>query len=127
MKKLLLFCLLWQSLPAFSQTKTAPAAITNFQTYGYVDDVRLDSLNAEYATIEWGFSRLYFSYGQSESRRKKTVTDKKGEPMMFAEQSLSFSLNFLYFNGWELAQAYYDRSEKTDILILKKSHVLVSR
>ena len=44
---------------------------------------------------------------------------------MFAEQSLSFSLNFLYFNGWELEQAYYDPSDKTDMLILKRRHVVV--
>jgi hypothetical protein len=125
MKKLLIFCFLWQSLPVFSQLETTTTAVTNFQTYGYVDGVRLDSLNAEYATIEWGFSKLFFNYGQSTTRKKKTVTNEKGQPMMFAEQSLSFSLNFLYFNGWELEQAYYDPSDKTDMLILKRRHVVV--
>ena len=125
MKKLLIFCFLWQSLPAFSQLETAPDAVTNFQTYGYVDGVRIDSLNAEYATFEWGFDKLFFSYGQSETRKKKTVTNEKGEPLIFPRQSLSFSLNFLYFNGWELAQAYFNQSYKTDILILKKRHTMV--
>jgi hypothetical protein len=90
-----------------------------------VDGVRLDSLNAEYATVEWGSSKLFFNHGQSTTRKKKTVTNEKGQPMMFAERSLSFSLNFLYFNGWELAQAYYDPSDKTDILILKRRHVVL--
>jgi len=71
MKKLLIFCFLWQSLPAFSQLETTTTAVTNFQTYGYVDGVRLDSLNAEYATIEWGFSKLFLTMGNPRQGRKK--------------------------------------------------------
>ena len=125
MKNILILYFLWQSVPAFSQLSPTPPAVTNAQTYGYVDGIRIDSLNAEYATFEWGAERLFFNYGQSASRKRTTVTNEKGEPMAFPRQSISFTLNFLYFNGWELTQAYFNQSDKMDIFILRKRHVMV--
>lgn len=122
MKKLLFFSFLWQFQPAFSQIASAPPVVVNPQTFGYADGVRLDSLSAEYATFEWGAERLFFDYGQSQTRKKRTVTDEKGEPLLFVRQTISFALNFLYFNGWQLTQAYYSQYDKTDIFILKKRH-----
>lgn len=124
MKKLLFFCFLCQSLTAFSQMKPVQPAVTDPQTFGYVDGIRIDNLIAEYATFEWGAERLFIDYGQSGTRKKTTVTDKNGEPLMFARHSISFTLNFLYFNGWELNQAYYNQFDKTDVLIMKKRHNL---
>ena len=122
MKKILCFCLFCHSLLSFSQTNSASPAITDPQTFGYVDGIRIDSIGAEYATFEWGAERLFFDYGQSGTRKKTTVTDKKGAPLMFAKHSISFTLNFLYFNGWELNQVYYNQTDKTDMLIMKKRH-----
>lgn len=119
---MLFFCFLCQSALAFSQIKPVQTAVSDVQTSGYVDGIRIDNLIAEYATFEWGAERLFFDYGQQGTRKKTTVTDKKGEPLMFARHSLAFTLNFLYFNGWELKQAYYNETEKTDILIMKKRH-----
>lgn len=122
MKKLLFFCFLCQSVFAFSQIKPTQTAVTDPQTFGYVDGIRIDSLNAEYAQFEWGAQRLFFDYGQSSTRKKTTVTDEKGEPLKFASHSVSFTLNFLYFNGWQFTQAYYSHYDKTDLFIMKKRH-----
>ncbi|MEO9070447.1 MAG: hypothetical protein ABI261_05400 [Ginsengibacter sp.] len=120
MKKLLFFCFLFQSLLVFSQTKPAQPVVTDADTFGYVDGIRMDSINAEYAQFEWGAQRLFFNYGQMPTRKNTTVTDEKGDPLKFSSHSISFTLNFLYFNGWEFTQAYY--SNKTDIVVLKKRH-----
>jgi len=122
MKKLVFIFILFQYSSVFSQTNSGQLSITDPQTYGYVNGIRLDSLNAEYAQFEWGFQRLFLDYGQEESRKKKTVTDAKGNPLFFARQSVSFTLNFLYFNGWQFSQAYYSHGDKTDMVILKRRH-----
>ena len=122
MRKLLFFCLLLQLQPAFSQVKTPPPVVTSPQTFGYVDRIRLDSLNAEYAAFELGTEKLFFDYGQPQSRKKTTVTDEKGAPFLFVAQSIPFALNFLYFNGWELSQTYYNQYDKMGDFILKKRH-----
>ena len=118
MKIILIFCFLWQSLPAFSQQNATSAVVTNPKTFAFVDGQRLDSLDAEYATFEWGAERLFFNYGQSATRKKTTVTNEKGEPFMFARQTIPFTLNFLYFNGWEPSRIYFDKQT----FILKKRH-----
>lgn len=94
-----------------------PPVAINPQTFGCVDGVRIDSLKAEYATFQWGAEKLFFHYGQSETRKKTIVTNEKGEVLVFPRQSISFALNFLYFNGWELKQA-----SNMDVFILKKRH-----
>lgn len=49
-----------------------------------------------------------------------TVTDDKGAALTLARTSLTFLLNFFYFNGWELSQCHHNRSEKSEVFILKK-------
>lgn len=120
MKKLVLILILFRWVTVFSQTNSEQPSITDSQTYGYVNGIRLDSINAEYAQFEWGFQRLFLDYGQEESRKKTTVTDLKGNPLFFARKSLAFTLNFLYYNGWQFSQAYYNYAGKTDIVILKR-------
>lgn len=115
MSKLLFFCFLWQFQPAFSQVKPPPPVVLNPQTFGYVNGTRLDSLNAEYATFELGTEKLFFDYGQPQTRKKTTVTDEKGAPFLFVTQSIPFALNFLYFNGWELTQVSYKAYGRMDI------------
>ena len=118
MKKLLFFCFLCQPVLVFSQSNTSHSAVTNSQTFGYVDGIRMDSLNAEYAVFDWSTRRSFFDYGQSITRKKTRVTDEKGEPLMFATQSYSFILNFLYFNGWQFSQVGFG----ADRFIVKKRH-----
>ena len=122
MKKFLFSCFLFQSVLVFSQIKPVQPAITDPQTFGYVDGIRIDSINVEYAQFEWGAQRLFFDYGQSSTRKNTTVTDEKGDPLKFASHSVSFTLNFLYFNEWQFSQAYYSRNDKTDLFIMKKRH-----
>lgn len=122
MKTFLCTCFLFSFLFVFSQTRTSPPVVTSPQTFGYVDGTRIDSLNAEYATFEWGAERLFFDYGQSQTRKKTTVTDENGDPLMFARHSKAFTLNFLYFNKWQLNKAYYNLSEKNEVFIMKKLH-----
>lgn len=86
MKKLLFLCLILQSLFAFSQSpEGSQLAVINFKTYGDVDGIRLDSLDAQYAQFyTWRGESVTFDYGQSGSRKKMAVTDNKGVPLIFA-------------------------------------------
>ena len=118
MKKFLCICLLFQSIQGSSQSNTGNVAVTNAQTFGYVDGIRMDSLNAEYALFDWGSRRSFFDYGQSVTKKMARVTDKKGERLMFAGQSVPFMLNFLYFNGWQLIQDDFRNYQ----FIIKKRH-----
>jgi hypothetical protein len=49
-------------------------------------------------------------------RKKMTVTDDKGAALTFARTSLTFLLNFFYFNGWGLSHSYHDLTEKSEVL-----------
>jgi hypothetical protein len=124
MRKLLFLGFVFQSLFAFSQTqdKNTLAVITP-NTFGYVNGIRLDSVDAEYGQIETRWETIAFDYGQMGGRKKMTVTDDKGAALTFARTSLTFLLNFFYFNGWELSQSYHDSSEKSEVFILKKRTV----
>lgn len=119
MKKLLFFCFLCLPALLFSQSNTSHPAVTNSQTYGYIDGTRMDSLNAEYAVFDLGTRRSFFDFGQSVTREKTRVTDEKGEPLMFATDSFSFVLNFLYFNGWQFSQADF-RGAKYKFIVKKR-------
>lgn len=121
MKKLLFLCFIFQSLFAFSQSPDRrKLAATNFQPYGYVNGLRLDSIDAQYGQLEPRAGSIAFDYGQLGGRKKMTVTDDKGAPLIFARTNITSLLNFFYFNGWELAQSYHDYYEKSEIFILKK-------
>ena len=117
MKRFLSFCFLLPSLFAFSQSqqKTTLAVITP-KTFGYVNGIRLDSIDAEYGQIETRWETIAFDYGQLGGKKKMTVTDDKGAALTFARTSLTFLLNFFYFNGWELLQSYHDSTEKSEVL-----------
>ena len=128
MKNAVLFCLLLQLYGAIaqniqSQVATAPSpVITGFKTYGYINGVRLDSVDAQYATIGWrGGSQATFDFGHFRDGKKElTVTDSKRMPLEFANTSIAFALNFFYFNGWQLAFTHYTHVEKENTLILQK-------
>jgi hypothetical protein len=119
MKPILFFLLLISSVHAFSQgTPDDQLFTTSFKTSGYIDGIRLDSLDAAYAILTFNNSSLFFNYGQQiNGKRDYKVTDNKGKPLNFVNNELAFSLNFLYFNGWELDQV---EENFTQTYILKK-------
>ncbi len=121
MKRFLLICFILPSIFAFSQTKDRNTlAVITPKTFGYVNGIRLDSIDAAYGQIETRWETIAFDYGQLGGRNKMTVADDKGAALTFARTSLTFLLNFFYFNGWELSQSYHDSSGKSEVFILKK-------
>jgi hypothetical protein len=106
---------------AFSQDNTQFAPpVVNTHTYGYIDGVRLDSVQAEYAGFRSRGDKLIFDYGQPGPARAQFVKDSTGRLLTFTRSNITFLLNFLYFNGWQL-------DESTDTLdptlyILRKRH-----
>lgn len=125
MKKNLLIFLLFLSAKVFSQNavENPAVAVTSYKTFGYADGKRLDSIDAQYAEFSWhGFSQtIGFNYGQSKDiRRGITITDSIGNPLEFETNSLTFRLNFFYFNGWKLTATYRNDSGLPDEIILEK-------
>ncbi len=110
MKKIILFCLILSATIVHAQEQTTitplPTLLT-YKTYGYVNGVRLDSIDAQYATFSWKNSNtLSFDFGQFvPSKKLMAVTDNKTVPLYFQTQDDMLVLNFLYYNGWELDQA----------------------
>lgn len=109
--KLLLPALFFFWFPTFAQTAENTSedpvdftVVINPKTYGYVNGIRLDSIDAVYGE----FSRhsgdeLCFDYGQKRNNRKEMIiTDKKGKRLTFIPYTNSIFLNFFYFNGWQL-------------------------
>lgn len=96
--------MLLPSACAFTQsTQDDQPFTTSFKTFGYIDGKRLDSVETAYAILTFNNSSLFFNYGQPINRiRDYKVTDNKGKPLNFVNNELAFSLNFLFFNGWEL-------------------------
>ena len=76
-------------VPAFSQqttishradTSDMPPVISKFQTYGYIDGVRLDSIHTQYAEFfTKGIDGIGFNYGQNLQKRKDVfIKDNTG-------------------------------------------------
>jgi hypothetical protein len=125
--KLVLPAFLFFWLPTFAQTSQNTqedaadfTVVMNPKTYGYVNGVRLDSLDAVYGEFSrYSVGRIYFDFGQVWNKRKEmTVTDKNGKPLVFLTSTNSIFLNFFYFNGWQLDKAISVTDGSS--LILKK-------
>jgi hypothetical protein len=125
--KLVLPALMFFWLPTFAQTSQNTqedaadfTVVMNPKTYGYVNGVRLDSLDAVYGEFSrYSVGRIYFDFGQVWNKRKEmTVTDKNGKPLVFLTSTNSIFLNFFYFNGWQLDKAISVTDGSS--LILKK-------
>jgi hypothetical protein len=121
MKIILFLSFIFQSVFAFSQgQEKSSLAVISPNTFGYVNGIRLDSIDAEYGQIITRWQTIAFDYGQLGGRKKMSVTDDKGSPLIFAREGLTLLLNFFYYNGWELDHSYHDSTEKWEIFILKK-------
>ena len=130
MKTFLSIILSLLMVPAFSQqtiishtadTSDKPPVISRFQTCGYIDGVRLDSINTQYAEFfTKGIDGIGFNYGQNPQKRKDVfIKDKHGSPLMFPDRSTAFLLNFFYYNGWELANSYTPSQNEVRIILKK--------
>jgi hypothetical protein len=91
MKIFLFLFFILQSVFAFSQNpeKSSPVVI-NPHTYGYVNGIRLDSIDAEYGQVITRMQTIAFDYGQSGGRKKLTVTDDKGTALHFAPDGQAY-------------------------------------
>ncbi len=127
MKLLLILMFLLFVCTLFSQPvgRTAPgranaaSAPMSFNIYGYINGVRLDSLNASYATFNWRSNRemVMFDYGQDKVANTNLIlTDLKGIPLVFALRSSSFVLNFFHYNHWEFVNTYLNNGDTWWIL-----------
>lgn len=103
MKKLLLITLILQTSFAFSQAAETDAVyLKTYKTYGYVNGVRLDSIDAAYAQFGKKMESVFFDYGQDGKRKDMVITDKNGLPLIFPRYDYYiFKINFFYYNGWD--------------------------
>lgn len=116
MKKLLVIFFIFQSALAFSQAAGLDATyIKDYKTYGYIHGVRLDSIDAGYASFGRRGQSLFFDYGQGVKVKEMIITDKNGLLIMFPTYGPIFRMNFFYFNGWE-----YVPDSTDNINLLKK-------
>ncbi len=76
-----------------------PPAIMNAKTYGYLEGVRLDSVDAHYAQFRILGESFSFDVGESSTMKTRTVTDKNGSPLVFPNNNVPFALNFFYLVG----------------------------
>lgn len=85
MKKLLFIALLFQASLAFSQAEEIGATyIKDAKTHGYVQGVRLDSIDVGYASVDRRGESLSFDYGQGGKLKSMLVTDKNGLPLKYS-------------------------------------------
>jgi hypothetical protein len=104
MKKLLLVAFILQSSFVFSQAAGTEAIyLKTFKTYGYINGVRLDSIDATYAQFGKKMESVYLDYGQDGKRKDMVITDKNGLPLIFPRYDYYiFKVNFFSYNGWDL-------------------------
>ncbi|MEO9147382.1 MAG: hypothetical protein ABI237_17670 [Ginsengibacter sp.] len=76
--------------------------VKDFKTYGYINGIRLDSINSGYPSFGKRGQSLFFDYGQGASFKEMLITDKSGLLLIFpTDRRRVLWLNFFYFNGWE--------------------------
>lgn len=108
MKSIILsFCLL-SGLTLFAQKETP---LPNTNQYGYVNGIRLDSIQATYAQADITagmrmvagnlIRRFTFEYGQkAKNESEARITDKAGN--VFTFYNTAEALNFFDYNGWQM-------------------------
>jgi hypothetical protein len=127
MKSVLPFVLIAFYFSAFSQQAKVSAStdtfdilpvVLNFHTYGYIDGVRLDSINTQYAEFGLkGADGVSFYYGQNFRKRKDIfVKDNRNIPLIFMNRNRAFLLNFFYHNGWEFVNTTNPQNDGTFVL-----------
>jgi hypothetical protein len=106
------------SVSLYTDTSGMLPAVFNYNTHGYINGIRLDSVNAQYAEFDWkGTDGVSFYYGQNYSKRKELfVKNNRNVPFIFPNRDRPFLLNFFYYNGWELANTTNPQIDGTFLL-----------
>lgn len=96
--------------------------VTTAETFGYINGIRLDSIDAAYAEFSpYKTDRLVFDYGQKRKKIKELViTDKEGIPLCFLPNVNAMYFNFFHFNGWLLDKAMSRSDGSVGTFILKR-------
>lgn len=107
-----------QTASLYTDTSGTLPAVYNYKTHGYIDGVRLDSINAQYAEFAViGVDGVSFYYGQNPSKRKDLfVRNKQNVPFIFINRGRTFLLNFFYYNGWELTNTTNPQADGSFLL-----------
>lgn len=127
MKKFILIIFVFSFASAFGQRATVSSindtsdvlpVVLEYKTHGYVNGIRLDSIDTQYAEFGWiGIGGVSFYYGQNFPNRKDLfVKNHRNVPFTFINRSRAFLLNFFYYNGWELANTTNPQSDGTFVL-----------
>ena len=97
------FPMFGQTVPITQEDQADFTVVMNAKTYGYVNGIRLDSIDAAYGEFSrYSGEGLYFDYGQKRGKRKEMmITDNKGKRLVFIPYTNIIFLNFFYFNGWQ--------------------------
>ena len=120
------------SLPLFCSAQTNSES--GYRQYGYVDGIRLDSIDAMWADADdavlamGGLHQIHFNfrYGQKGVQRKYTVvSDRNGK--LITLNSLGAFLNFFDYNGWELFSTYETGDRRFQRLILRKKNSIANK
>ena len=131
MKQILLILFVFISFHSFSQnlknisvaSATDPTTYISVKTHGYVNGIRLDSIDMKYAQVRYSADGIQFDYGQQWSKRKEmTIMNELGTPIDFDPKTLSKVLNFLHFNGWDLVEG----SPVENTFLVKKASATAS-
>ena len=105
--------------------------------FGYLNGIRLDSINAHYAvayfkpeiskqSVDYENSNTYisppklcFTFQMEDNKKNVFIKDSKGNTVSF-RGNMAATLNFLYFNGWDLANIVYEDSSMHSYYFLLK-------
>lgn len=124
--KLFLPAFLFFSFTAFAQNvqhlEADVTVVFSPKVYGYVDGIRLDSIDAVYGEFNRHEGQeLYFDYGQKrENKRKLAITDRNGKPLVFIPFTNSLFLNFFNYNGWRLEKVLSTSADPASSFIMMK-------
>lgn len=126
MKTLLLVLTFLSSVSAFSQEdefhpgNNKTNYPSTYKIHGYINNIRLDSVDAIYATIFTRYEEIYLEYGQPGKIKEHKVKDAQGHPLTFENNTYPLILNFFYYNGWDLYKIYNATSSSDASFLMKK-------
>jgi hypothetical protein len=129
MKQILFILFLFPLLSSAQKNKDFDVDVESAKTYGYVNGIRLDSINSLYAQVELlptekiltgAFVKRYaVDYGQKWDKVKEVrLTNKEGLVLTFS--SISLTLNLFDYNGWDLVDMFNVDTGKQMIFFKKK-------
>ena len=101
----------------FKEDPTHEINGNNFNLYGFLNHVRLDSINSKYATLESGSWSYEFEFGQVRNRKTENFfRDSAGIRIKF--NSFITVLNFMEFNKWRFKTSIETKAIYQGVLLL---------